>query len=617
MTLSVSAFARLSRCRLPAALLLMLLQRTPAVRLFAAASDYVLTSPLGQLLRGGLTVAVLGAMHSRAGATTFIQSPMNPVNGTVGTPLQVAFTYNGTPSSPASFQITGGSLPPGLNFIPAPLNGTIRSGTPAIAGNPTQAGSFVVMVQGFNAEGLTNNISQEIFFQIEGGTPNAAPSISAQPQNQTVTVGGSVTFSVAATGQPAPTYQWRKNNANILGATGASLSLANVTSADAGTYSVVVTNSSGSITSATVTLTVNTPSGNLAFVTQPASQTIAAGNTVVFNATATGTTGFQWQRNGVNIAGATGPTLVINNAAAAQSGSYAVVASGVGGASITSSVATLAVVNEPNFGRLINLSILTSIPAANETFTMGYVVGGTGTTGSKPLVIRAAGPSLGALGVPGTLADPKLELFAGPTPSGQNDNWGGSAQLVTALANVGAFPYTAPTSLDAAMVANITTRDNSVKVSAANTGTGAVIAEIYDATPAGTFTASTPRLINVSVSKQIATGTTLTAGFVIGGLTSRTVLVRAVGPGLAAFGVPGTLADPQLALFASGKIAENDNWGGDPALSTAFSQVGAFVLPPASMDAVLLITLAPGNYSATVTGLGPGGTALVEVYELP
>ncbi|HUR58192.1 MAG TPA: immunoglobulin domain-containing protein [Opitutaceae bacterium] len=617
MTLSVSAFSRLSRRRLPAALLLTLLQRTPAVRLFVAASDYVVTSPLGQLLRGGLTAAVLGAMHSRAGATTFVQAPMNPVQGTVGTQMAVVFTYNGTPSSPASFQVTGGSLPPGLNFIPAPLNGTIRSGTPAIAGVPTQAGSYVVMVQGFNAEGLTNNVSQEIFFQIEGGVANAAPTISAQPQDQSATVGGSVTFSVAATGQPAPTYQWRKNSTNILGATSASLSLANVTVADAGTYSVVITNSSGSITSAAVALTVNPPAGNLAFVTQPASQTIAAGNTVVFNATTTGATAFQWRRNNLSIAGATGPTLVINNTTSADVGSYTVIASGAGGATVTSSPATLAVVNEPNFGRLINLSILTSIPSAGGDFTMGYVVGGAGTSGPKPLVIRAAGPSLGALGVPGTLADPKLELFAGSTKSGENDNWGGSAQLALALSNVGAFPYTAPTSLDAAMVASITTRDNSVKVSAANSGTGTVIAEIYDATPAGTFTASTPRLINVSVSKQIATGTTLTAGFVIGGLTSRTVLVRAVGPGLAAFGVPGTLADPQLSLFASGKIAENDNWGGDAALSATFTQVGAFVLPPASKDAVLLITLAPGNYSATVTGLGAGGTALVEVYELP
>ena len=67
-------------------------------------------------------------------------------------------------------------------------------------------------------------------------------------------------------------------------------------------------------------------------------------------------------------------------------------------------------------------------------------------------MIRAAGPSLAALGVSGTLNDPKLELFAGATKSGENDNWGGSAAITAAMASVGAFAYTGPTSLDAAAV---------------------------------------------------------------------------------------------------------------------------------------------------------------------
>lgn len=610
---------RLARFHLPIAMLVTLLQRTPAVRIFAVAGDYVLASPLGQLLRGGLTVAVLGAMHSRAGATTFIQSPTNPVAGTVGSPLQVAFTYNGTPSSPASFQVTGGSLPPGLSFIPAPVGGTIRSGTPAIAGTPSQAGTFSVSVQGFNAEGLTNNVSQQILFQIGGGTTNSPPSISAQPQSQTVTVGGSAVFSVAASGQPAPSYQWRKNGVNIVNAIAAALSLTSVQAGDAGTYSVVITNAAGAVTSSAVTLTVNPPTGQFAFVSQPASQVIAAGNTVVFNATVTGATGFQWQRNGTTIANAAGPTLVINAATAANAGTYTVVATGAGGATLTSSAATLSVANEPNFGRLINLSILTSIPAAGDNFTMGYVVGGAGTAGSKPLVIRAAGPSLGALGVPGTLSDPKFELFAGSTKTSENDNWGGSAQLAAALTSVGAFPYTGPNSLDAAAVASITTRDNSVKVSAANAGTGTVIAEIYDATPSASFTAATPRLLNVSVLKPI--GAKLTMGFVIGGLTSKTVLVRAIGPSLTSlFGIQGVVADPQLALFGAGavQIGQNDNWGGTAALVSAFGAVGAFGLGNGSLDAALLTTLTPGNYTVEVTGVAnAGGTALVEVYEVP
>ena len=270
-------------------------------------------------------------------------------------------------------------------------------------------------------------------------------------------------------------------------------------------------------------------------------------------------------------------------------------------------------------GRLINLSILSDLTAPGDSFTLGYVVGGVGSVGNKPLVIRAAGPSLGALGVPETLEDPKLELFAASTKTGENDNWGGSPTLTAALANVGAFAYVGPTSKDAAVAAQIATRDNSVAVSSSNNGTGKVIAEIYDATPTASFATITPRLLNVSVRKHLGAG--LTAGFVLGGDSPTTVLIRAVGPGLAAFGVPGTVVDPQLTLFnsASTKIGENNDWGGTAALTDAFARVGAFALPAvSSKDAALLVRLPPGLYTVEVSGLAnTTGVALVEVYAVP
>ena len=269
-------------------------------------------------------------------------------------------------------------------------------------------------------------------------------------------------------------------------------------------------------------------------------------------------------------------------------------------------------------GRIINLAILSDLTAPGDSFTMGFVVGGGGTLGAKPLVIRAAGPSLGALGVPGTVDDPKFELFAGANKTGENDNWGGSAALTTALANVGAFAYTGPASKDAAVATQITTRDNSVAISSANSGIGKVIAEIYDATPTASFAAITPRLLNVSVRKHLGSG--LTAGFVLGGSSATKVLIRAVGPGLAAFGVPDTVPDPQLALFnaTSTKIGENNNWGGTPALTAAFASVGAFNLPTDSQDAALLVTLQPGSYTVEVNGVNATtGIALVEIYEVP
>jgi hypothetical protein len=164
---------------------------------------------------------------------------------------------------------------------------------------------------------------------------------------------------------------------------------------------------------------------------------------------------------------------------------------------------------------------------------------------------------------------------------------------------------------------NLASGNNSAKIS--GTGAGTVIAELYDATPSGAFTSTTPRLINVSVLKHIGAG--VTAGFVIGGSSARTVLIRAVGPtlGAAPFNVPGVVADPRLALFAGPtQVGANDNWGGTSTLSTAFEQVGAFRLAADAKDAALLATLQPGNYTVQVSGANGGtGVALIEVYEVP
>lgn len=354
-------------------------------------------------------------------------------------------------------------------------------------------------------------------------------------------------------------------------------------------------------------------------VAQPAAQTVTPGSPVRLSVTVENGSGaaYQWLKDGVPLVGANSPTLLIPSVGASSLGNYSVAIQTPTG-SVSSGAARVALAASANPGRLVNLSILTSLDAQGDSFTLGYVVGGSGTSGAKPLVIRAAGPSLGALGVPGTLDDPRIELYAGPTKAGENDNWGGSAALANAMAAVGAFAYTGPGSKDAAVSVSITARDNSVAVSSANNGTGLVIAELYDATPNGGFTATTPRLVNVSVLKHLGTG--MTAGFVVGGATARNVLVRAVGPtlGAAPFGVPGVVADPQLALFSGQtKIAENDNWSG-AALSAAFGQVGAFALPAGSKDAALLVNLQPGNYTVQVSGTGgTSGVALIEVYEAP
>jgi hypothetical protein len=147
---------------------------------------------------------------------------------------------------------------------------------------------------------------------------------------------------------------------------------------------------------------------------------------------------------------------------------------------------------------------------------------------------------------------------------------------------------------------------------------------VYDASAPDAFVISTPRLTNVSALTQVGTGgDILIAGFSVTGTTPKTVLVRGIGPALNAFGVTGSLADPKLELFQSGAsnaMAANDNWGAanTTQIAAAAAGVGAFALATDSKDAVLLISLPPGSYTAQVTGVGgTTGLALVEIYEVP
>jgi hypothetical protein len=271
--------------------------------------------------------------------------------------------------------------------------------------------------------------------------------------------------------------------------------------------------------------------------------------------------------------------------------------------------------------RIVNLSILTSVTATEPTFIVGTVIGGIGTTGGKQILLRAAGPSLTALGLAAPLDDPNLNVLSGQTIVGSNDNWGGTAQLSSLFAQVGAFAYSSASSRDAAVFgSNFAPGAYTAQVNGRPGSSGTVIFELYDVTLPSTLLPTTPRLINVSVLKMIPAGQGLTAGFVIAGATRKQVLVRAVGPtlGTAPFNISGAMIDPKVDLFSGQTvIASNDNWGGTSALSTVFTDVGAFALPSTSRDAALLQELQPGAYTARVSDLNnSGGIALVEVYEV-
>jgi hypothetical protein len=251
----------------------------------------------------------------------------------------------------------------------------------------------------------------------------------------------------------------------------------------------------------------------------------------------------------------------------------------------------------------------------------GFVIGGTGTSGTEPLLIRGSGPALSSLGVSGALPDPELQLFSGTNSLATNNGWAGSAQIASTAAAVGAFTWSSATSHDSALLVSPAAGAYTAQISGAASDTGVSLVEVYDATPAGSYTPTSPRLVNISARVQVGTGgNILIAGFVIGGSTARTVLVRASGPALVPFGVSGTLPDPRLQLYSGATLlASNSGWGGDAQVSSTASSVGAFGWANAtSADSALLLTLPPGAYTAQVAGAsGDTGVALVELYEVP
>ena len=127
-------------------------------------------------------------------------------------------------------------------------------------------------------------------------------------------------------------------------------------------------------------------------------------------------------------------------------------------------------------------------------------------------------------------------------------------------------------------------------------------------------------LANVSTRGSVSSMQTLIGGFVVEGNGPRTVLVRADGPSLGAFGVSVPLADPVLTVYDSHQnvVFQNAGWSSQTesaSVSVAALAVGAFALPIGSKDSAMLLTLRPGAYTAVITSAGGNsGTALFEAY---
>ena len=206
-----------------------------------------------------------------------------------------------------------------------------------------------------------------------------APTISSQPANQTVTAGQTATFSVTASGTSPLSYQWQRGGAAISGATSSAYTTAATTSADnGGQFRVIVSNSKGSVTSNTATLTVNSAVIAPTISSQPANQTVTAGQTATFSVTASGTSplSYQWQRGGVAISGATSSAYTTAATTSSDNGAQfrAVVSNSKGTA--TSNAATLTV-NSAVIAPTISSQPANQAVTAGQTATFSVTASGT------------------------------------------------------------------------------------------------------------------------------------------------------------------------------------------------------------------------------------------------
>lgn len=363
-------------------------------------------------------------------------------------------------------------------------------------------------------------------------------------------------------------------------------------------------------------------------VAQPMGPTIAEGAAAVLSVGAVqGDPGltYEWQLNGSLLqeggffSGTRQSVLVISKAGAAASGTYTCLVSNAE-ASVVSEGAVVSVVATGDPGRLTNLSCRAPVGSGASELFVGFAVGGADAVGMESLLLRASGPALSNFAIPGILSDPTLELIGPAGLLASNSGWKGSPAVAEAAAALGAFPWSDPASADSALLPNLGPGTYSAEILGASGDGGVALAEIYDATAAAALNATSPRLVNLSARSSVGTGANvLIAGFVIGGTTSMTVLIRASGPALIPFGVAGVLADPSLQVISAGRVvAANTGWAGSPPVAAAAASAGAFPWGSSfTADSALLLTLEPGAYTAAVSGAtGDTGEALIEIYEI-
>ena len=486
-------FHRFRWLHLPATFLVLLLQRTPVLRLIAAGGPgFALRS--ADILKSAFAVAALGAYNSVTGATTFNSTATAPatatpasapsrstvkVGGVAGSPFNLALNVTGAPGTCKSWKVAG-AIPAGLGVSGGTVSGNTviynglkltLSGTPSSA---TNVNLTVTAYDGANATGDNTSITCALAI---GAGVESAPSFATQPVSRTVVAGANVTFTVTVTGNPAPALQWYKDGDALPGKTAATLSLTAVQSSDAGDYVLVATNSvaPAGVPSDPATLTVHRAPE---FSATPTSRTVGLGSSVTFSAAASGNPAptYSWKKDGVLLTGQNGPSLTLDPVTFADAGRYVVTAfNSVSPAGVPAPAATLTVI----------------VPAPAAIVDPGTLRAGSqiawDLSGGAPV---PAGLVYKAVGIPpGLKLDPATGLVTGLVTSAPKTftvtTWAqvGTAKSAvnTATLVIGAFPAALVGSyealLHAANEAALPAGKVSLKVAANGTFTGTLLTD--------------------------------------------------------------------------------------------------------------------------------------------
>jgi hypothetical protein len=433
------------------------------------------------------------------------------------------------------------------------------------------------------------SVPNDLAAQFGGGPQPRPPKIFQQPSNTTVDQGQTATlrFAVEADNAyfycPTITFQWMKDGARLTGATNAILTITNAQASNAGSYQVVASNKLGWVSSNPVTITV-VPVSLPTIIRSPVNLVLYEGQTAIFDISAAGspTMTYLWRKNGIFLPGATQARLILTDVHFSNAGDYDALVTNSRGTVIT---------------RAATLTVL--IPPA-------------------PAPVEAA-----------VVAAPPTRILTQPNHVALRP--GESAVLAVAAQGVN---LTYQWKKNGAPLAGATTPAYTVADAlAADMGFYSVTVGGDGGTAESDVailtldSVATSRLVNLSTRGFVAAGGALTAGVVWRGSGTKNLLIRAVGPTLAHFGVDRVLADPRLEIIPAGAanaLLGNDDWGTAgqlPALLVASSTVGAFALDPESKDAAVLASLGaagPRNYTARITAADPAaeGIVLAEMYDI-